>query len=233
YRTELHPRERARLPVAPRRFALDRVLQPRHDERVRHVAPGALEHAAERVAGAAEPAGERFRVVDRDEDRVDVVHHREEVPRLLELAAPEAVEHLAAQLTRGLRHAVQVRGGLDAQLLGARDRLAGHERQREVRLGELLLGVVEAAAVADVVVAVYGGVGLGEERGRLRDQLARGEKLAPVDGPDRRRAGSNRAPGRVVRDLAGAVLLLEDGAGAVTGSRKLAGPVGRQLSPPL
>src|SRR5262249_62088751 len=126
----------------------------------------------------------------------------------------------------GFGHAVQVGRRLDAQLLGARDRLAGHEGEREVRLGELLLGVVEAAAVAHVVVAVDSGVRLGEECRRLRDQLARGVELAPMDGADRRRAGADGPPGRVVGDLAGAVLLVEDPASFLTGRRELAGAVG-------
>jgi len=43
-------------------------------------------------------------------------------------------------------------------------------------------------------MAYEGGVGLGQERRRLRDQLAGGIELAALNGPDRRRASTYRAP---------------------------------------
>ena len=85
------------------------------------------------------------------------------------------------------------------------------ERQREVRLGELLLGVVEEPGVAHVGVRPERALRLGQVRRGLGDQRPGFAELAPVHGADRRRARSDRTPRRGERDLPRRVLLLEDG----------------------
>ena len=98
-----------------------------------------------------------------------------------------------------------------------RDGIVGDEREREVRLGELLLGVVDEAGVAHVGLVFERGVGFGEVRGRDRDELACFTELATMHGADRGAARSNHLPRRGERDLARPVLELEDVVRRLTG----------------
>ena len=82
------------------------------------VAARALEDRAQRVGGTPQSSGERVGIVDGHEHRVDLVHERQQPLGLGALLAPEAVEHLAAQLAGRFRHPVEVRLHVDAELRG-------------------------------------------------------------------------------------------------------------------
>ena len=71
--------------------------------------------------------------------------------------------------------------------------MPGDEREREVRLDELLLGVLEEARVANIVVILERRLCFGEVRGSNRDQLAGLPELAAVHGANRGRTRSDRA----------------------------------------
>ena len=94
-------------------------------------------------------------------------------------------------------------------LLGRRERIVAHQRERAPRLGQLLLRVVERTAGAHVGMAGERGVGGADVIARLSCERLGRLVLAAVRGPDRRRARLDRLARRADRHLAGAVLLLE------------------------
>ena len=87
--------------------------------------------------------------------------------------------------------------------------MTGDEREREVRLRELLLRVVHEARVPDVGMPVDRGVHLGDVGGGLGDELRALVELAAVHGADRGGARANGTPRRDERDFAGRVLAFE------------------------
>ena len=146
---------------------------------------------AQRVGRAPQPTGERIGIVDGDEQPVDVVHDPEQPLGFVVVGLAQGVECLATQLARGFGHPVEVGLHLDAELVGRRHRLIADEREREIRLREFLLGVVQEARVPDVGLPDQRGFGFAEVRRRFRDQLAGLGELAPLDGADRRRTRSD------------------------------------------
>ena len=81
---------------------VERVLEPRLHDGHGEIAAGPLEHGAQRVGRASEPAGHRVRMVDGDELRVDVVHRGQQLLGTCQLAGAEPVEDVAPQLRRRL-----------------------------------------------------------------------------------------------------------------------------------
>ena len=88
-------------------------------------------------------------------------------------------------------------------------RIVAHEREREPRLGELLLGVVQRTVRAHVGMADERVVGFGDVIARFVGQRLGRVVLAAMRRADRRRARLDRLARRRDRDLARAVLLVE------------------------
>jgi hypothetical protein len=103
---------------------------------------------------------------------------------------------VAATLPDRLGEPVQERSVFDPELLGRGNRLAGDERQGDVRLGVFLLGVLEVAGEPEVGVIGDGGETFGDSGVRLGDQFTSSVELEPVRRSDRVRACPDRAAGR-------------------------------------
>ena len=95
--------------------AFDPTLGRRHGD----VAAGAFQHRAQGVGGPAQAAGDGVREVDRDERGVDVVHRPEQIFGTGQIVFPQAVEHLPAQLRRGLGHGIEIGGILHPSSAGS------------------------------------------------------------------------------------------------------------------
>ena len=110
--------------------------------------------------------------------------------------------------------------------------VAAHEGEREVRLGELLLRVVQVAAVAHVGMRADGVVGAGEMTAGFGDQLLGAGELFALHGADRGGATLDREPARAEGDLTGVMLRVEHGAGCIAERPDLSGAV-HHGGPPL
>src|ERR687887_2829147 len=75
----------------------------------REVAARLFKNATRAVRGPAETAGQRVRVVNRDQQAVDIVHGAQDRLTAVQLAPPEQVQHVAPQLADRLGKPIQER----------------------------------------------------------------------------------------------------------------------------
>src|SRR5690348_8271421 len=168
--------------VEPLLHVAQRRVQPRLTDANRQIAARLLEDAARRVGGAAQVAGDSVGIVERDEQRVDLVHIGQQLLARLELAKPHAVEHIAAQLADGLAQPIQIGRPLDAQIIRRRQRLALDEGAGERRFGIFLLGVGDEAGMEDVLVLAQIGSHLAQQRAGVTQELGGGSEFVAMRG---------------------------------------------------
>ena len=121
-------------------------------ERDREISSRLLDQRPSHVGRAPQVHREGVRIVDRDQETVEVLERIQRRLRALDLSRAEQVQHVPATLTDRLGDAVQVRRVLDAEGVGARQLVAVDQREREVGLRVLLLGVLQMSRVADLGV---------------------------------------------------------------------------------
>src|SRR5689334_11601359 len=156
------------------------------DRRYREVAARAFENASHGIGVASQAARHGIGIVKGDEDAVYLVHNFKAFLAMLDLAFAERIKQMAAQLADHLRHAVQIGGKLNIEVLGAGDLLVFgvHNGQRQARLRVFLLGIVDETREKYVPVLVQGRLCLGQKGARTIDEASSGLVLAAMHRPD-------------------------------------------------
>ena len=134
---------------------------------------------------------------------------------MVDVAAAQRVEQVAAQLAHHLAQAVQIGRQLHRQLLRRGQGPAGDDRQRAARLGILLLRVVDEAGMVDVRMIAQPLLRLGEQVAGAVDQLLGLVELLAMDGADGVGRAAKRLPAEGERLLSRLMLVDEDGAYAL------------------
>lgn len=148
------------------------------------VGAGALQHGAQRVAGASQAAGNRVGVVEGDQLVVDFVHHAQQGFGVREFACAQQVQHIASALRGGFGDAVEVRADIDAQFVGFGQRVAQHDGVQRLAFHEFLLGVLQEARVVDLRERAQLLAGVADLAVCLRQQFAAGVELVAVQAAD-------------------------------------------------
>ena len=168
-----------------------------------------LQNRAGGVGGAAQAAGHGIGEIDRDEQRVDIVHLLQVDLALRNAVAAQLIQHIAAQLTDGFPQAVEVGGPVDRQFGSQGQRLIAGQRQKRRGLGELLLGILHKARVENILVLAQIGSDLAQQPASLVQQPTGGGKILAVSCANTIGAGAYSRTRARECSLAGGVFLVQ------------------------
>src|SRR5712691_4373340 len=109
------------------------------------IAARLFENATRAVGGAPKTARQRVRVIQRHQERVDVVHRAEELLAAIYLTTAQRIEQVPPQLAHRLAKPVQKWPGRNSEPSRVGQRLALDQCQGADRLDKLLLRILDVA----------------------------------------------------------------------------------------